>query len=512
MKFPRRAFLGSLLGAAAVPGCRKAAPPAAAAAALPPMTLAELAEELRSGHVTPAAVLDHYLRRIETLDRKGPKLRAVIEVNPDVRQAPGKGPLSGIPVLIKDNIETADRMETTAGSLALLGAPTPAQDATLVKKLRDAGAVILGKTNLSEWANLRSPNSTSGWSARGGLTLNPHNPACSASGSSSGSAVAVAAGLCPAAIGTETNGSIVSPASACGIVGLKPTVGLISRAGIIPITRWQDTAGPMTQTVRDAALLLNILAGKDSRDPFTAQARLEADYAAGLETASLKGRRLGIVRALSGFDRDVKRLFDTTLETLQEAGAILVEGITIPHYRDATSVAWIATLTEFRQEINGYLEARGGAVRSLAALIEYNEEFRSQEMPHFNQEFFVEVEARGTQEKVDEAEKLRQTARRLSGPEGMDAALKQDRLDALICPTNDPAGRIDLGLGDARMRVASSGPAIAGYPHLTVPMGLVNEMPVGLSFMGPAWSEALLLQLGHAFEQIRRYRPARLYT
>ncbi|MBB5037396.1 amidase [Prosthecobacter dejongeii] len=502
----RRLFIGSALTVLA--GCRREED------ILPTegVTVAELATRLHQGRVGAERVLDYYLGRIAALDRAGPELHAIVEMNPDVRRPGGAGPLRGIPILIKDNIETADAMETTAGSLALLGAPKPAQDATVVKRLREAGAVILGKTNLSEWANIRSPSSTSGWSARGGLTLNPHNLEHSASGSSSGSAVAVAAGLCAAAVGTETNGSIVSPAAACGIVGFKPTMGLISRAGIIPITRWQDTAGPMTQTVRDAALLLNVLAGADARDAATAQAQVAKDYSFTLGPDGLKGRRLGILRSLSGFNRQVWRLFERSLLTLQEAGAILVEDVEIPNHREASSAAWIAMLTEFRQELNAYLIARGGVVKSLAELIAYNEEHRTQEMPYFNQEFFIEAESRNTPEHLAKAMELRQLATRLAGPEGIDRALKKDRLDALICPTNDPAGRIDLGLGDANVRVFSTQAAVAGYPHLTVPMGLAEGLPVGLSFIGPAWSEARLLELGHAYEVSREFVPSRLFV
>jgi amidase len=504
----RRTLIGMGLVTLAGAGCRRKVP----IAPLEGFTVEELATQLREGKLQAGAVLDHYLQRIAALDQAGPQLQAVMEINPDVHAATEKGPLQGIPILIKDNIETADRMQTTAGSLALLGAPIPALDATVVKRLRKAGATILGKTNLSEWANIRSSNSTSGWSARGGLTKNPHNVAYSASGSSSGSAVAVAAGMCAAAIGTETNGSIVSPASACGIVGLKPTVGLVSRAGIIPITRWQDTAGPMTQTVKDAGLLLNILAGKDVRDPFTEKAQISTDYTSTLSVDGLKGKRLGFLRAMSGFNPQVKRLMARTLDELREAGAEIVEDVVIPHFREAGSAAWIAMLTELRQEMNEYLSGRGGVVKSLAELIEYNEKYRDEEMVHFNQEFFMEAETRGTLEQVEKAKKLRETALRLAGPEGLDVALQKDKLDALICPTNDPVGRIDLGLGDANVRVFSTTVAVAGYPHLTVPMGLVGDLPVGLSFVGPAWSEALLLQLGHAFEKVREYQPVKLYV
>lgn len=503
----RRIFIGTGIGAV-LAGCRqkKVIQPDQS------FTVDALTGQYRKGEVTVDAVLDHYLGRIKLLDDDGPRLRAVVELNPAMREYTHKGPLEGVPIFIKDNIETADKMETTAGSLALLGAQKPGRDAHVVQRLRESGAVIFGKTNLSEWANIRSPNSSSGWSARGGLTVNPHNTAYSASGSSSGSAVAVAAGFCPAAIGTETNGSIVSPASACGIVGLKPTLGLVSRAGIIPITRWQDTAGPMTQTVRDAALLLNVLAGKDERDTMTQQAKIEADYTFGLADATFKGIRIGVLNSMSGTHKGVQRLFKSQLEKLKEAGAIIVEDVSIPNHPEASSAAWVAMLTELRQEMNQYLGSRHSAVKSLAELIEYNKEFRESEMAHFNQEFFVDAESRHTPEHVEKAVETRRLARRLSGPEGLDVALQKHDLDVLICPTNDPTGRIDLDLGDARVRIFGSSAAVAGYPHLTVPMGMVNDLPIGLSFVGAAWSENLLLRLGQAFENIREFTPPKLYV
>lgn len=503
----RRTFLGS--GLAILAGCHREEK-----LVQPGQTLEELAAGLRSGDLSAENVLAHYLQRITALDQAGPKLRAVLELNPDVHTIHGKGPLRGIPILIKDNIETADRMETTAGSLALLGSRRPERDAFLVQRLRQAGATILGKTNLSEWANIRSFSSTSGWSARGGLTLNPYNEEHTASGSSSGSAVAVAAGLCAAAIGTETNGSIVSPASICGIVGLKPTVGLISRAGIIPITHWQDTAGPMTRTVRDAALLLNVLAGVDERDPFTLKAteHLHGDYAFGLAADGLKGKRLGVLRSMSGRNKAVLKLFDQSLERMREAGAEIVEDVTIPNHREAASTAGHVMLTDFRQELNAYLLQRGATVSSLADLIAYNQEFGGMEMKHFNQEYFIEAETRNTPEHLAEAEKLRAVSLRLAGPEGLDAALQKDRLDALICPTNDPAGRVNLELGDARSRGFGTAAAVAGYPHLTVPMGMVDDLPIGLSFVGTAWSEVQLLGLGHAFEKVREFQPSPLFA
>lgn len=503
----RRTFIGTGIGAV-LAGCRQKK-------AIQPdqhFTVSGLTEQYRKGDVTVDGVLDHYLARIKLLDDDGPRLSAIVELNPAMREYSRKGSLEGVPLFIKDNIETADQMETTAGSLALLGAQKPERDAHVVQRLRESGAVILGKTNLSEWANIRSPNSSSGWSARGGLTVNPHNTSYSASGSSSGSAVAVAAGFCAAAIGTETNGSIISPASACGIVGLKPTLGLVSRAGIIPITRWQDTAGPMTQNVRDAALLLNVLAGKDERDSMTQQAKIEADYTFGLADASFKGMRIGVLTSMSGMNKEVLNLFRSQLEKLKEEGAILVEDVSIPNHHEASSAAWIAMLTELRQEMNQYLGSRQSVVRSLAELIKYNEEFRDREMEYFNQEFFVDAESRHTPEHLEKAVEIRRLARRLSGPEGLDVTLEKHKVDALICPTNDPTGRIDLGLGDARSRIFGSTAAVAGYPHLTVPMGMVNDLPIGLSFVGPAWSENLLLRLGQAFENIREYTPPKLFV
>jgi amidase len=453
------------------------------------------------------ASVESCLRRIEAIDRNGPAIHAVLEVNPEAgeiaRRLAGessRGPLHGIPILIKDNIDTADAMQTTAGSLALVGS-RPRQDAFLVEKLRKAGLVLLGKTNLSEWANIRSPRSTSGWSARGGLTRNPHKLAFNASGSSSGSAAAVAAGLARLAIGTETNGSIVSPASACGIVGFKPTVGLVSRRGIIPITHWQDTAGPMTRTVMDAALLLNAIAGVDDGDDATHEAPM-SDFTALLSPDVLNGRRLGVVRSMSGTHPRVLELLETALRHLRSAGAVIVDPVELPHESELGRHSFPAMLVELRTDLNAYLEARGGAVRSLAEVIAFNEAHRDEELPHFGQEFFIQAEKLGTPEAIAMGAEARATARRLAGPAGIDAAVKEHRLDALICPTNDPIYRIDLAKGDGRGRVCSTPAAVAGYPHLTVPMGLVDDLPVGLSFFSTAWTDGLMLGLGHAFEQL----------
>ena len=460
---------------------------------LPFATLSNLSTMLDSEQTTPLLLVEHFQTRIAQIDKSGPQVNAVLELNPVAKELANcspAGPLHGLPILIKDNIETADAMQTTAGSLALRD-HQPKQDAALVARLRSAGAVILGKTNLSEWANIRSPNSTSGWSARGGLTRNPHFLTHSASGSSSGSAAAVAAGLAPAAIGTETNGSIVSPASACGIVGFKPTVGLISGSGIIPVTHWQDTAGPMTLTVRDAALLMGVLAG---------------DLKVEFRPDVLPGKRLGVVRGQCGNNPQVLALFETALQKLRAAGAVIIDPVKLPNLRAAGALAWKAMLTELRTELNAYLEQRGGDVLSLADLIAFNKLNRATEMPHFGQEFFEQAEQLGTLEIMAEGAAAREQAGRLAGPEGIDAALVAHHLDALIFPTNDPVGPFDLARGDTNERVASTPAAVAGYPHLTVPLGFVDGLPIGFSIVGTAHADARVLALGHAFEAITQAR------
>ncbi|WP_395731113.1 amidase [Prosthecobacter sp.] len=487
----RRRLLQTAAAAAALPAScgKKHLPPP------PYATLADMDSMLRSGQTSPLLLVEHCLERIAQIDKSGPRVNAILELNPAARplaDSTSPGPLHGLPILLKDNIETADAMQTTAGSLALRNLK-PKVDAPLVTRLRSAGAIILGKTNLSEWANIRSPNSTSGWSARGGLTRNPHRLTHSASGSSSGSAAAVAAGLAPAAIGTETNGSIVSPASACGIVGFKPTVGLVSGAGIIPITHWQDTAGPMTLTVKDAALLMQVLA-KD----FTAELRPDA----------LKGARLGVIRGQCGKHPQVLALFETALQKLREAGAIIIDPVKLPNMREAGALSWKAMLIELRTDLNAYLEQRGGDVRSLAELIAFNEQHRETEMPHFAQEFFEQAEKLGTPDIIAAGVAARENARLLAGPEGIDAALQSHQLDALICPTNDPVGRIDLAHGDTNERVASTPAAVAGYPHLTIPLGFVDALPIGFSFMGAAHADSRILALGHAFEEVTKARRA----
>lgn len=500
----RRHFIQSSAALAALASCKKQGVSAS------PRSMADVVERIRTGREAAETRIAHYLQRIAEMNQAGPELRAVIELRADVDQLASDdlpaGLLQGAPLLIKDNIETAnDGLLTTAGSLAMVDAPAPKRDAFIVQRMREAGAVIFGKTNLSEWANIRSHDSTSGWSARGGLTRNPRRPTHNASGSSSGSAAAVAADFCAAAIGTETNGSIISPASACGIVGLKPTVGKVSRRGIIPITHWQDTAGPMTHTVRDAALLMDVISAHDPEDPLSTPPPAGAvlGHTTLFSPDVFKGKRLGVLRGHCGTNPGVLTQFERALLLLKVAGAVIIEEVEIPHHEEAGRLAWAAMVTEFRTDLNAYLEQRGGKVRSLADLIAFNEAHREQEMPYFGQDIFEEAEKRGTPEAIELAAQARAMSRRLAGPEGIDAVLGTHRLDALICPTNDPEEAIDLKHGDKDTRVVCSPPAVAGYPHLTVPMGMVEGMPAGLSFFGAAWSEPLLLAMGDAYESLR---------
>jgi len=479
----------------------------------------ELQAGLDSGRFTARGLVEQYLDRVERLDRRGPALRAVIETNPDSlaeadaldreRKAGAlRGPLHGVPLLIKDNIDTADGMATTAGSLALIGARPP-RDAFLVQRLRRAGAVLLGKTNLSEWANIRSPRSTSGWSGRGGLTLNPYALDRNTSGSSSGSAAAVAAGLCAAAVGTETDGSIVSPASLNGIVGLKPTVGLISRAGVIPISATQDTAGPMARTVRDAAILLGALAGVDPEDPATEESRgrAAADYTKTLDPAGLRGARIGVVRRFFGLHRGVDALMEQALAVLKARGAVLVDPAEIETWGRFDEAETTVFLFELKAGLKAYLARLGPAspVHSLAEIIAFNERRAAEEMPYFGQETFLKAEAKGplTEKEYLDAWKL---CRRMSRREGIDAVMEAHRLDALVAPTDGPAWVTDLVLGDHFLISSSTAAAVAGYPSITVPAGAVFGLPVGISFFGRAWSEPALLRLAYAFEQATHHR------
>jgi amidase len=519
----RRRFLQAGLagGASAALGPGPERPAEIPVSEIADMGIDDMRSALEAGRFTVRTLVEQCLARIEAVDRRGPALRSVIEINSETpaeaeardreRESGGpRGPLHGVPILIKDNIDAAGRMSTTAGSLALAGAPS-AGDAFLVRRLRLAGAVILGKTNLSEWANIRSPRSTSGWSGRGGLTLNPHALDRNTSGSSSGSAAAVAAGFCPAAVGTETDGSIVSPSSLNGIVGLKPTVGLISRTGIIPISATQDTAGPMARSVRDCAILLGALAGADSDDPATAEGRARAgiDYTKALDPDGLRGARIGVVRQYSGLHRGVDRLMDQAWAVLKARGAELIDPAEIKTLGRFDEAENTVLLYELKAGLKAYLARLGPAapVRSLADIIAFNEKRAAEEMPYFGQETFLKAEAKGP---LTEKEYLdaRALCRTLSRREGIDAVMDAHRLDALAAPTDGPAWLTDFVLGDHFLISSSTPAAVAGYPSITVPAGAVFGLPVGLSFFGRAWSEPLLLRLAYGFEQATNHRRA----
>ena len=454
-----------------------------------------------------------YLERIAAIDDRGPQLNAVIAINPDaLRQAEAvasfTGPLAGKALLIKDNIETRDPLPTTAGSLALKDNVTR-RDAPLVARLRAAGVVILGKTNLSEWANIRSSSSSSGWSAVGGQTRNPHALDRSPCGSSSGSGAAVAAGLAWAAIGTETDGSITCPASANGIVGFKPTVGLVSRTHIVPISHSQDTAGPMTTSVRDAALLLTAMAGSDPADPATAGAdRHRTDFAAGLDAATLAGSRIGVLRKAAGAHPGVNRVFEQALADLRQAGAVVVE-LDYEEPREMGRDEFAVLLYELREDLGRYLAGLPGnpPVRSLADVIAFNQAHAAEELRWFGQDIFESAEKAIGRKAY---EKARANSLRLAGAEGIDKLLRDNRLDLLVAPTAGPAWPIDLVTGDHFVGVgAGSLAAVAGYPHLTVPMGAVEGLPIGLSFIGAQWYDARVLAAGAAYERARSAAPPR---
>ena len=486
-------------------------------------TVAELQKRMASGGLSARRLAEAYLARLAALDRQGPELRSVIETNPDAlaiadaldaeRGAGGvRGPLHGIPVLIKDNIDTADRMTTTAGSLALEGS-TPRQDASLARRLRERGAVILGKTNLSEWANFRSSRSVSGWSGRGGQCRNPYALDRNPCGSSSGSGAAVAANLAALAIGTETDGSIVCPATTCGVVGIKPTVGLVSRAGIIPISQTQDTAGPMARTVADAAVLLTAIAGVDPRDEATAEAGAQAsDYTRFLDANGLRGARVGVARNLAGFHPDTDRLFEQAVAELKHQGAELIDPADVPNVKELGDPELEVMLYEFKDGLDAYLAALGpqAPVRTLADAIAFNERNRAREMTYFGQEIFLKAQTKGPLTTPAYREAL-DKCHRLSRREGLDAILDRHKLDALVAPTGAPAWVIDPVSGDHFVGGNSTPAAVAGYPSLSLPMGFVFGLPVGLSFIGRAWSEPVLLRLAYAFEQATRHRrPPRL--
>jgi amidase len=520
----RRNFVGcgTVAGVASFvqPGAAK---DAAGPVVVPPFefdeaTVGDLQKRMASGELSARRLTEACLSRIAALDRQGPELRSVIETNPEAlslaealdaeREARGpRGPLHGIPVLVKDNVDTADRMATTAGSLVLEGGAPP-RDAHVAARLREAGAVVVGKANLSEWANFRSSRSVSGWSARGGQCRNPYALDRNPCGSSSGSGVAVSASLVPLAVGTETDGSIVCPATNCGIVGIKPTVGLVSRAGIIPISHTQDTAGPMARTVADAAALLTALAGVDPRDPATAASKgRAADYSAALDADGLRGARIGVARNLAGFHPDTDRLFDEALAEMKRRGAEIVDPTDVPNVKELGDPEFEVLLFEFKAGVEAYFAARGpkATVKTLADAIAFNERNHEREMPFFGQELFLKAQEKGPLTTPAYLEAL-EKCRRLSRREGLDAVLDRHRLDALVAPTGAPAWVIDPVSGDHYVGGNSTPAAVAGYPSLSVPMGFVFGLPVGLSFIGRAWSESALVRLAFAFEQATRHR------
>ena len=487
---------------------------------LPESTLDQLQQAMAGGRTSAQALVRESVARIARYDRGGPRLRSVLQANPDAmkiarqldaeRQAGRvRGPLHGVPVVVKDNIDTGDRMLTTAGSLAMTAAPA-SQDATVVRKLREAGAVIVGKANLSEWANIRSTKSSSGWSAVGGQVQNPYAPGRNPCGSSSGTGAAVAASLVAVGIGTETDGSIVCPSSVAGLVGVKPTIGLVSRAGIVPISHSQDTAGPMTRSVADAAAVLTAIAGVDAADPATqaAQGHIAPDYRAFLQADGLKGARIGVARnKLTGYSVHADRLFEQAIADLRRLGAEIVDPADIGHLGEYDDDELEVLLYELKDGLNRYLAGRPGLqVRTLADVIAFNETHAAREMPFFGQELFARAQAKGPvtdKAYLDAREKSRRLAR-----EGIDQVLQAHKLDAIVAPTTGPAWLTDHVNGDSYSGSSSSAPAVAGYPHVTVTMGAAQGLPVGLSFIGTAWSEGTLLRLAYAYEQGTRHRKA----
>jgi amidase len=527
----RRGFLATTvvggMGTALLPalaGVREiamtAAPlsPEVPASELNDLTIADLQSGLASGKFTSRSITENYLTRIEAVDKDGPGVNSVIEINPDAlalaeaadkaaRQSGSiRGALHGIPVLIKDNIETADRMQTTAGSLALFDS-RPAQDSFVVQRLRAAGAVILGKTNLSEWANIRSAHSTSGWSGRGGLTRNPYALDRNACGSSSGTGAAVAANLCAVGVGTETDGSVVCPSSANGLVGIKPTLGLISRRGIVPIAHSQDTAGPMARTVRDAAILLTAMAGVDPRDSATADATGKAtDYTRCLDPNGLRGARIGVARKYFGFNDAVDSLMNDVLEEMKRSGAELIDPADLESHGKFDDSEFTVLLYELKADLDAYLKTRPDArIHSLAEAIDFNQRNKDKEMPYFGQDIFLKAEAKGPLTSKEYLDAL-DANQRLSRKEGIDGVMDKNRLHAIVAPTGSPAWLTDLINGDHAAGGSSNAAAVAGYPDITVPAGLIDGLPVGISFFGRAWSEPVLLKIAYAFEQATRAR------
>ncbi len=485
-------------------------------------TIADLQRRMTSGEISAHSLTHAYLERIQEIDgrstKSGPGLNAVIEINPDAlaiaadldkeRTAKGpRGPMHGIPVFIKDNIDTADRMQTTAGSLALVGSKPP-QDSGVARKLREAGAVILGKTNLSEWANIRSSHSTSGWSGRGGQTHNPYALDRNPCGSSSGTGAGVSANLCTVGVGTETDGSIVCPSSANGIVGIKPTLGLISRAGIIPISHSQDTSGPMARTVRDAAIFLGALAGSDPRDPATADAnvKMQKDYTRFLDPNGLKGARIGVARKYFGFSDSVDALMNHLIDEMKSAGAVMVDPADLESFGKFDDTELLVLMYELKADLNAYLASRPDArVRTLADVIAFNEQNKDKEMPYFGQDLFLKAQEKGPLTDKEYASALAAN-HKLSREDGIDGVMDKFHLDAIVAPTGGPAWLTDLVDGDHSGGGSSNAAAVAGYPNINVPAGFIFGLPVGISFFGRAWSEPALLKIAYGFEQLVKAR------
>jgi amidase len=477
-------------------------------------TIASLREAIASGQMSSKKITEAYVARIASLDKK---LNSVIEINPDAiaiaehcdhERLVAKrvfSPLHGIPVLIKDNIDTSDKMKTTAGSLALVDAPTPKQDAFIVQQLRQAGAVILGKTNLSEWANFRSSKSTSGWSGRGGQTHNPYILDRNPCGSSSGSGAAIAANLAAVAVGTETDGSIICPSSTCGIVGIKPTLGLVSRSGIIPIAHSQDTAGPMCRTVADAAALLTVLAGSDPNDSITMAApKQKKDYVLFLQKDGLKGMRIGVAREYFGRNEKVDKLIDPHLQVLKNGGATLVD-VEFPKLKNFDEGELDVLLFEFKADLNKYLAGRGGRYKTLADLIDFNNANAAKEMPFFGQELFIQAQQKG--DLNDRAYQLALLqGKSMSQEQGIDVVMDKNNLDAIVAPSGGVAWTTDHINGDCGVFETSSMAAVAGYPNITVPAGYVEGLPAGISFFGKAFTEDKLIKIAYAFEQATKMR------
>lgn len=525
----RRAFLGRSIaaGAALASSTVRAQSSIEADFELEETTVAELQAAMQSGRHSARSIVELYLARIDAVDRGGPALRSILETNDEAvaladeldrerRENGVRGPLHGVPVLLKDNISTADTMTTTAGSLALEGS-VPALDAAVAKKLRDAGAILLAKTNLSEWANFRSTRSSSGWSGRGGQCKNPYVLDRNPCGSSSGSGVATSANLGALSIGTETNGSIVCPSNANGLVGIKPTVGLVSRAGIIPIAHSQDTAGPMTRTVTDGAILLGALTGVDARDPITSRSigNAREDYTGFLDAEGLRGARIGVSRAHFGFHEAVDAQLEDALAEMKRRGAVLIDPVELPASSELDTSGLLVLLYEFKHDLNVHLAELDDrtSVKTLADIIEFNEENRDREMPYFGQELFEMAEAKGSLDEAEYRGALAHNAR-VSREEGIDKVVDEHRLDAIVAPTGGPAWTTDLVNGDHFGGGSSTMAAIAGYPNVTVPAGSVHGLPIGLSFFGKAWSEPVLLRLAYAFEQatLARTTPQFLET